>query len=92
MISSHLGLEFEMLVKIKRIEIDSGMVMGSYNPEKDSYDTFDRPQAIKNFLHRVIEDIMAPNANHRCSNACHEPVTLVLGSPFQEDLEAAAPP
>ena len=81
-----------MLVKIRRIEIDSGMVLGSFDSEKDSYDTFDRPQIIRNFIHRVIEEIMAPNPHHRCNAACREHVTLVIGSPFQEDLENASPP
>ena len=80
-----------MQVKIKRIEIDSEMVLGSFDNESNSYDTFNRPQAVKNFLYRVIEDIMVPNTLHRCSTACQEYVTLVLGSPFHEDLEAASP-
>ena len=81
-----------MIVRLRRIDIDNAMVIGSYDPERDSYDIFDRPQAIKNFIHKVIEEIMAPNVNHKCSAACKDPVTLVLGSPFQEDFAAAAPP
>ena len=80
-----------MHVKIKRIEVDSAMVIGSFDAERDQYDTLDRPQAIKNFLHRMIEDIMVPNAKHECSMTCREPVTLVIGSPFNEDLQAASP-
>ena len=81
-----------MQLKIKRIATDSGLVMGSYDPDLDQYKSLDRPHALMHFVRACVNDLFRPRTNHSCSPACAEVVTLVLGAPFHKNLSAAAPP
>ena len=81
-----------MQLKIKRIQTDSGLVLGSYDPDTDRYRSFDRPSALMHFVRVCVNDLFRPRINHQCGPECKEPVTLVLGAPFHPDLTAAAPP
>ena len=81
-----------MKLTIKRITTDSGLVLGSYDSERDRYRSVDRPSALMHFIKTVIHDVFRPRADHQCTPACAEVVTLVLGAPHYDDLAASAPP
>ena len=78
-------------LKIKRIRTDSGMVLGSYDPDLDRYRSVDKPHALMHFIKACIHDLFRPRTDHNCTPACKEVVTLVLGAPYHESLSAAAP-
>lgn len=78
-------------LRIKRITTDSGLVLGSYDPDLDVYRSVDKPSALTHFVKTCVYDLFRPRANHTCTPACAEVVTICIGAPFQANLSAAAP-
>ena len=79
-------------LQIKRIQTDSGLVLGSYDPNTDTYRSLDRPCVLTHFVRTCVNDMFRPRSEHLCSPACAEVVTLCFGAPFHDDLISVAPP
>ena len=80
-----------MLIHVKNLSVDAGMVIGTYNSDDDTFATFERPAVALHFLKSVLSDLIQPRSGHSCGPACHETSTLILGSPFHENVSAVAP-
>ena len=80
-----------LTLKIKKITTDTGMVLGSYDPDRDTYRTLDRPSALMHFVKAVVHNLVRPRSDHVCNVSCSEIVTVCLGAPHHPDLASAAP-
>ena len=80
-----------MKLRIENIQLDTSMVLGTYDESRQGYVTLDKPRAVLNFVKQVIRDLVRPNPNHECGVGCVTPSTVILGAPFHRNLLAVAP-
>ena len=80
-----------MRLRVDNIQLDTSQVGGTFSESLNGFITLEKPRVVLQFIRQIVQDLVVPRTGHTCSVSCRELTTLVLGAPFQKDLETVAP-